>query len=286
MDNLRSHATPRMIVSDIDGTLLTSQERITPRLRSAISRVVNAGVDFSLATGRPPRWMLPVLDQLPVRPWCVCANGAIVYDSLRDEIVLAKTLSPAQLHEVVVVAQRAAEILPGISLGFGVERAGKSAFDQAGELYVVEPGFTHAWESDEHQILPLEEVLGSPAVKLLIRDPDVASSELYDAIAPNIDPAVAHVSYSWGGGLVEVSPPGVSKRSAIEWILEQNNYDHPITAEDCLVFGDMRNDTEMLRWAGMGVAMGNAEDQVKAVADAISTSNDEDGVARVLENWF
>lgn len=291
---------PRMIVSDIDGTLLNSQERVTDRLRQVISRAMNAGAGFTLATGRPARWLILVLDQLPVRPVCVCANGAVVYDSARDEVVHTKTLSPEQMAHVVAVAKEATAHLPTHlpehlfgrntqvthRVGFAAERAGISAFDRAEELYVVEPLFTHAWESDEHSVIPVSEIISQSAVKLLVRNPNVTSRELYDAIAPKLDPAIAHISYSWGGGLVEISAPGVSKRSAIEWLLEQGKAGEEVTAEDCIVFGDMPNDLEMIRWAGRGVAMGNAEDTVKAAADIVTDTNNEDGVAKILEQWY
>src|SRR5699024_11381770 len=71
---------PQMIVSDIDGTLLNSKERVSPRLREAVRRLTASGTIFTLASGRPARWMLPVLEQLPIRPLCICANGAVNYD--------------------------------------------------------------------------------------------------------------------------------------------------------------------------------------------------------------
>ena len=110
----------------------------------------------------------------------------------------------------------------------------------------------------------------------------MSSAELYEKLAPVIDPEVATATYSWEGGLVEVSAPGVSKRSALEWIAE----DIGVDASEVVAFGDMPNDVEMLRWAGLGVAMGNAEDGVKSVADEVTADNNSDGVAQVLERWF
>lgn len=299
---------PRLIVSDIDGTLLNSKERVSPALRDAVRKLTASGTIFTLASGRPARWMLPVLRQLPIRPICICANGAVTYDSGRDEIIRAVTLSPTDMRTIVDLALTHTSHLPthlpeylfgrqanrtvtGPGVGFGVERAGASAFDRAEELYVVEPDFTHAWESEEHLICPVEEVISQPAVKLLARNPNVTSRQIYDALAEHIDPALTHMSYSWGGGLVEFSAPGVTKRSAIEALVATINAQaepgtKPIRREDVVVFGDMPNDLEMIEWAGLGVAMGNAEDQVKAAADIVTETNDEDGVAAVLQRWL
>ena len=81
---------------------------------------------------------------------------------------------------------------------------------------------------------------------------------------------------------MEVAAAGISKRSALEWIAAQIGVD----AAQTIAFGDMPNDTEMLTWAGHGVAMGNAEESLKEIADEVTLTNDEDGVAAVLSRWF
>ena len=79
---------PKLIVSDIDGTLLDSNGRVSSRLRDTITRAARMGTKIALATGRPHRWLTPVLDQLPFTPDCICANGAVVYDPSRDEVLV------------------------------------------------------------------------------------------------------------------------------------------------------------------------------------------------------
>lgn len=278
---------PLLVASDIDGTFINSRDRVTPRLRQAVARMLRRGTPLVLATGRPPRWMYPVLDQLVVKPMCVCANGAIIYDAQQDKIIQANTLAPETMHSVVAAAReavahagRGGECQPLV--GVAVERAGKSALDAAEELFVVSPTYDHAWESLEHGIVAEEEVLGVPATKLLLRNPTMTSEELFDIVNPAIDPEQAHVTYSMPDGLLEVSAPGVTKRVGLEYIAELVG----ATPQDVVCFGDMPNDVEMLTWAGLGVAMGNAAEVVKAAADEVTASNDEDGVARVLERWF
>lgn len=271
---------PLLVVSDIDGTFINSKERVTPRLRKVIGRMIRHGVPLTLATGRPARWLAPVLEQLPVRPVCVCANGAIIYDSGRDEIIQTRELGSHVLHDVVKRAQEATAHVGGV--GVAAERAGTSAHDSAESLFVVSPSYDHAWESEEHGLVEVDEVLAAPATKLLLRNQSLTSAELYKLVAPVIDSAVAHVTYSMPDGLLEVSAPGVNKSAGLEYVASL------VGAEpaDVVCFGDMPNDKEMLAWAGHGVAMGNAADDVKAMADEVTASNDDDGVARVLERWF
>ena len=242
--------------------------------------MLRRGTPLVLATGRPARWLQPVLEQLPVQPLCVCANGAVIYDSGRDEVVAANTLKPETLRYVVTRAREATRSIGGI--GIAAERAGTSANDAIDELFVVAPSYDHAWESDEHGEVAEEAVLSEPATKLLLRNSDVNSAQLYELVAPAIDASLAHVTYSMPDGLLEVSAPGVTKRAGLEYVSELVG----ATAKDVVCFGDMPNDIEMLSWAGTGVAMGNAADNVKEIADEITATNDDDGVARVLERWF
>ena len=110
----------------------------------------------------------------------------------------------------------------------------------------------------------------------------MSSADLYKVIAPHIPEAHAHVTYSMPEGLIEVSAPGVTKRAGLEELASMVG----ATADNVVCFGDMPNDIEMLEWAGLGVAMGNAVPAVQDVADEITATNDDDGVARVLERWF
>lgn len=267
---------PKLIASDVDGTFITSSERVTPRLRDVVLRATAAGSHFTLATGRPPRWLFPVLEQLPLRPICVCANGAVLYDSEADRVLHTRTLSPHVMREIVA---RVDEVLP---VGVAVERAGQSAFDRCDELFLVSEGFVHAWESEEHGEADVDTVVSQPAIKMLLRNHTASAKEMYAAVRSVVPESIAHVTFSIGEGLLELSAPNVTKASGLE---ELGNI-LGVSAEDVIAFGDMANDIEMVRWAGTGVAMGNAIDALKQVADEVTTSNDDFGVARVLERIF
>jgi len=210
----------------VDGTLLDADEKISPRTRNAVRAAVDAGARFVLATGRPPRWVHPVVDALGFEPMAVCANGAVIYDPSTDRIVSARTLSTDELGELAEIATR---VIPGA--GLAVERVGRSAHDAATPQFVSSPGYEHAWLNPDN---------------------------------------------------TEVSPLGVSKATGVEEVARP----YEITAEDVVAFGDMPNDVPLLRWAGLGVAMGNAHPEAVEAADEITAPNTDDGVARVLERWW
>ncbi|MCG5432984.1 HAD family hydrolase [Mycobacterium sp. MYCO198283] len=267
---------PTLIATDVDGTLLDAHERLTPRTRDAVTAAVAAGTRFVLATGRPPRWIAPVVDQLGFAPMAVCANGAVIYDAAADRVVSARTLSPDVLAELAEIAAR---VIPGA--GLAVERVGATAHDAATPQFVSSPGYEHAWLNPDNTEVSLADVLAAPAVKLLIRKAGARSSEMAAQLGRYIT-TQGDLTYSTNNGLVEVMPRGISKASGVREVAEPWG----IAAEDVVAFGDMPNDVPMLVWAGLGVAMGNAHPQVIAAADEVTAPNTDDGLARVLERWW
>jgi Cof subfamily protein (haloacid dehalogenase superfamily) len=267
---------PLLIGSDVDGTLLGGDEVPSARTRAVVDRVLAAGVPFVLVTGRPPRWVPRVAKDLPNVRWALCANGAVRYDIHNDRVHTAATLPPEAL---LVLEQACAEALPNAWLG--VERVGASAFEDAHTQFLCEDDYRHAWAGPDHTSVPRSALFDRPAIKLLARDPDMTSDAMVAALAPlvgeNID-----LTFSTSNGLVEAAPHGVSKATGLADLAA----DFRVGADEVIAFGDMPNDVAMLRWAGHGVAMGNAHPAVLAAADEVTASNVDDGVALVLERWF
>lgn len=270
---------PRLIISDIDGTFIDSAGRVSPRLRDVVVRAVRSGANFGLATGRPHRWLIPVLDQLPFTPVCVCANGAVVYDPATDTVIHAFELDTPAMADVVAACE---EVFAGVPHGYGVERVGSSALDPEDECFLITPEYNpDAWDS-RFGVVDKQELIAVPAAKLLVRCPTMTSAEMFDAIAPAIDPTAAHVTYSMDEGLIEFSRPGVNKAAGAAILAER----YGAAPAEVIAFGDMPNDLELLDWAGTGVAMANAAPMLHDAADLVTATNDDFGVARVLERWF
>ena len=267
---------PALIATDVDGTLLNGSDRITARTREAIVAAMAAGTRFVLATGRPPRWIAPVVDELGFAPLAVCANGAVIYDAATDRVISARTLSVDVLAELAEIANRT---VPGC--GLAAERVGRSAHDSATPQFVSAPGYEHAWLNPDNTEVSFADVLSAPAVKLLVRKPGMPSSELAAALAKHVG-FLGDITYSTNDGLVEISPIGISKAIGLQEIARPLE----IAAQDTVAFGDMPNDVPMLVWAGHGVAMGNAHPEAVEAANEVTASNDDDGLARVLERWL
>jgi hydroxymethylpyrimidine pyrophosphatase-like HAD family hydrolase len=116
---------------------------------------------------------------------------------------------------------------------------------------------------------------------MLVRNAGLSSDAMVAALAPAVGD-LADLTFSHPRGLVEMSPPGVTKATGLAEVARRAG----VGAADVVAFGDMPNDLEMLRWAGHGVAMGNAHPALLEVADEVTAANGEDGLALVLERWF
>jgi Cof subfamily protein (haloacid dehalogenase superfamily) len=267
---------PALIACDVDGTLFDENETITPRTRDAVRAAVAAGAHFLVATGRPPRWIRPVVDALGFAPMAVCANGAVIYDPENDRVVSARTLAVDALAELAEVATR---VIPGA--GLAVERIGERAHDTATPQFISSPGYEHAWLNPDNTEVSIDDLLSAPAIKLLIRKSGARSSDMAAELAKHVG-IEGDITYSTNNGLVEIIPLGISKAGGVEELAGPLG----ITSDEVVAFGDMPNDIPMLLWAGHGVAMGNAHPDVLSAADEVTAPNSDDGVGRVLERWW
>ncbi len=268
------------MASDVDGTLLDPLGRVSPRTAEVVGRVLAADVPFVLATGRPPRWVPEVADATGLTGYAVCSNGAVLYDIGADRVVSAELLTPVQLHDLAAVLD---EALPGCSMAS--ERVADGVRDGApvDAEFISDEHYLHPWDEGA-QPLPghqRAQLLGLPAVKLLVRHPRMTSEEMALAVGPLVGDRVA-MTYSTNEGLLEFAAPGVSKATGLAAVAERLG----VPASGVLAFGDMPNDVPMLAWAGHGVAMGNAHPDAKAAAAEVTAANADDGVALVLERWF
>ena len=177
------------------------------------------------------------------------------------------------------MAEIVSRVLPGA--GLAVERVGKRAHDTATPQFISSPGYEHAWLNPDNTEVSIEHLLSAPAIKLLIRQPGACSADMAAVLAQHVG-IEGDITYSTNNGLVEIMPLGISKATGVEEVARGWG----ISAADVVAFGDMANDIPMLKWAGHGVAMGNANPEVKVIADEVTATNAEDGVARVLERWW
>ena len=259
---------PRLIATDLDGTLLRDDRTVSARTIAALAAAEEAGIEVFFVTGRPARWMDVVAEHTAGHGIVICANGAAVYDLRRDRLISARPL-PAQAALTVVETLRAA--VPGTC--FAVERT-------AG--FGCEPSYAAGWPHGDSVQAPIEELLadgdGRPILKLLARHAD-ADPDAFLLAARGAAGAHAEFTRSSSSALLEVSGLGVSKATTLAWCCEERG----ISAGEVVAFGDMPNDLAMLTWAGVSYAVANAHPDVLAATTHHTAANTEDGVAQAIE---
>jgi Cof subfamily protein (haloacid dehalogenase superfamily) len=257
---------PRLVATDLDGTLLRTDEIASPRTIAAISRVLRAGIPFVICTARPARWMGPLASIVGGHGTAICANGGVIWD-IGGETVIREFPIPCEVAHEVVARLRA--VLPRAA--WAVERA---------TAFAHEPAYRSRWPVPDDTVVDRAEALLTVApVKLMLRAPDVTADELVTIARQAVGELVEVTHSSTADTLLEMSAGGVSKGSTLAVLCDSLG----ITPDQVLAFGDMPNDLPMLRWAGRSVAVANAHPDVLAAAGEMTASCDQDGVAQVLE---
>ncbi len=269
---------PRAVALDIDGTLLKwvdgqeeEYETITAPVYDAVHRALDAGAHIILASGRSPHGMTRIADLLDLpregadRLWIVASNGAVVFRYPPMEVVHEETFDAAPA--VAAVLEHHPRALVAVEeRGIGGYRVNRVFPD--GEL------------SGEQLITEVDKIIGEPVSRVIIRDPD-ATAEDFLELGARLGLHGTDYVVGWTAWL-DLSPVGVSKASGLQHVCDRIG----LEAADVLAIGDGRNDIEMLRWAGRGMAMGQATDDVKAAADAVALTVYDEGAAVEMDRWF
>jgi HAD superfamily hydrolase (TIGR01484 family) len=269
--------TPKLVALDIDGTLLawvegrgTAHEEVRPAVRDAVQRAHDAGAHVVLASGRSPHGMTNVADLLGLHTdgsdplWVVASNGAVVFRYPPLEIV----------HEVTFDAREAVRAV------LAEHPEALVAVEERGVGYRLNKPFPDGELSGDMIVSDIEEMIAEPVSRVIIRDPE-ATAEDFVATARRLGLHGTNYVVGWTAWL-DLSPVGVHKASGVADVCGRLGVD----PADVLAIGDGRNDIELLRWAGRGVAMGQAVEEVRAAADDVTAGVGEDGAALELDRWF
>jgi Cof subfamily protein (haloacid dehalogenase superfamily) len=259
----------RLVAVDLDGTLLRSDRTVSQRSRAAIAAARAAGIEVVVATARSPRGARPLAAEAGIGGFAICANGATVFDLDTDRIVSHTALPPETAHALVRgLRDRYPEVVFGWEheLRFGSEPAYES---------LREPEW---WPRPEGSYDPCDALAWElPMTKLLARLP---GADLEQLLSYALELAGSEASATLAGtAFVELHAAGVGKEIALERLAGELG----IARAEVAAFGDHLTDRAMVAWAGHGVAVANAHPAVIEVADEVCASNDDDGVAIVLE---
>lgn len=264
----------KIIFLDIDGTLTNSQKVITPNTLQALKEAQSRGIIVAVASGRPDKGIEPIVQALNLRQtggYMLSFNGAKVKNLKDDTIVYQNALS---LEAFKLACQLAKEHSVDII-----------TYD---DDYIISQVKENPYMEIEARInkIPVKVVPSmidyvdyNPTKCLILGDGDYLAT-----IEPQIKQSMGSLAnvYRSEPYFIEVVPNGIDKAVSIDTLIHTLGIDH----QEVLAFGDGFNDVSMVKYAGCGVAMANGCEAIKQVADYVTSSNDEDGVAKYLQEYI
>lgn len=256
---------PRLVALDVDGTIVDHDNSLSPAVKDAILAVRAQGIPVVIATGRAVPGVYDVLDKLGFREGLgIASNGSVVFDVDPFEVVHTTTFDAREA--VRRVLERVPEALVAV--------------EEVGVGYRVNRAFPHGEITGKIILDEVERMVSQPVTRVVVRAPDHDRDEFSTMVGDlGLDGTNYYIGYTaW----LDLAPEGVSKASGLEVVCRSMG----LTAADVLAVGDGNNDVEMLGWAGRGVAMGQAPDEVKQVADAVTGPVEADGLADELARWL
>lgn len=257
------------VALDIDGTILSHDGRLSPRVRNAVTDLEAAGATVMLATGRSVVATLPVLFRLGLtRPgsYAVCSNGAVVIQ-----------IDPEQPSGYRLVDTTTFDPRPAVTMLMQELPDARVAVEEIGIGFKLSAPFPQGELEGIHRVVGFHELVADPAPRVTFRDPDRSADDFLHRLQGI---GLHGVNYNVGfSAWLDLAPDGVSKALGLQRVTEWLGIDQART----VAVGDQRNDLEMLGWVGWGVAMGQAPPEVLAAADTSTGGIAEDGLAVFLE---
>ena len=262
--------TDWLVALDIDGTVLLEDGGMSDAVIDAVARVRDAGHEVMLATGRSVAMTLPILDRLGITPrYVVCSNGAITLKRDPD--------APAGYAREFVETFDPTEVLTTIR---GSLASANYAVEDEHGMYRYTGYFPDGTLGAVSEQVEFDDLLVELATRVVVISPGHAIEDFLSVVERM---GLHKVSYNVGWtAWLDIAPDGVNKATALERVRQLLD----VPRSRVLAIGDGRNDIDMLEWAsaeGRGVAMGQAPDEVRAVANEITATDLDDGVARVLD---
>jgi hydroxymethylpyrimidine pyrophosphatase-like HAD family hydrolase len=256
---------PALVALDIDGTVVDHDGLLPPAVREAVGLVVAAGVPVVLATGRAWHGTQPVFDALELPPGpAVASNGAVIVSYPPQEIVKATTFDPRAV--IAQVVDFAPETL--------------IAVEEFGRGYRLSGHFPTGDLTGEMIIEDVDQLSARPVTRVILRDPQRSDAD-FVTLAEHLGLHGVTYFVGWSAWL-DIAPQGVTKATALAEVAASLG----VPAEQVLAFGDGRNDLEMLRWAGRGLAIGDAPEEVRLAASGVTARLSDGGPVAELRRWF
>lgn len=263
-----SERRPKLIATDLDGTIVPHNEGISHRTIAAFTKARDLGVEIFFVTGRPPRWMGDIREAFDFGN-AICCNGGLLYDLHNDKVLEEWMIQPEQMQTAVNILRKT---IPNIS--FAVE---------SNDHFHREKAYIPRWDvgMDDVGVETIDAVTNRPALKLLARlsQEEISADEMLNLATPALA-GIVNVTHSANNdSLLEISALGISKGETLAKMAARLG----IAAADSVSFGDNPNDFSMLQWCGRSYAMIDGHYLGPENAKAVAPPHNQDGVAIIIE---
>ena len=266
----------KMIGLDLDGTLLTDKKELTDRTKAALRRAIELGITVLVASGRPWMGVPEELRNFPGMRYALTSNGARIIDTKDDRVIEEHLLSPQLALKALAVCGKYDTLQEVYFDGQGYAPEDQMAYV---EKYHRNPSMCEYMRKTRLPVKDIRKLVeqenrGLDKVQALFADMDERETAWKELEQEKGLELVGSLQYN-----IEINAAGVNKGTGLVNLGRMLG----IRRKEIMAFGDGDNDIAMLREAGFGVAMANADEQVKAAADYITLSNEEEGVAEAIE---
>ena len=263
-----------LVAVDLDGTLLRSDKGLTRNTVNTVRLVSQLGVKVVIATARPPRSAKKVYDLLGLDTLQINYNGAMIYDPVRGKTIYHMPIPGALAKRIIAVARKIDhKCVVSIEI---LDKWYTDQFDPNDDtVNTAESGRTFAPDF----VGPVDAFLQAPVTKLMLISPPFQINKVKREIEEKFANEIALPASD--PHLIQIVHAKVDKQFALKSVCDS----YGITADKVMAIGDAPNDVGMLKWSGLGVAVGNAFDEARRAADVIVPANDEDGVAHALKRY-
>ena len=284
----------KLIAIDLDGTMLNSYGIVTENTKKAIKRTIQKGIDVIIASGRPIDSIKTIANEIGSKNYFIAGNGALIYDIQKDENIYENYLNKEKVLEIIKMCEEnsilynvytdktiLAKVLKYNVLYYYKENLKKSE-DKQTHINIVENMYDYISKMNEEKFLKITICDENKSVfqSIIKKLNEIENIEVLDVSHMSrkvIQQGTEEIPIEYY--YTEISSKNVDKWYAIEYLISKLN----IKREEVIAIGDNINDKKMIEKAGLGIAMGQSSPLIKEIADDITSSNEEDGVAKALD---
>lgn len=284
----------KLAVIDLDGTMLNQYGVVTQNTKEAIQKAQKAGIEVMIASGRPLDSIKTIAKEIKSEKYFISGNGAIIYDIAKNEIIYENTLKKQKALEIIKICEEnsiyyniytekeiVAKSLQCNVLYYHKENANKEEKDKT-HINIVENVYDYISNRDEKivkiTVCDSNQAIFNSIMRKLKELNEIEVLEVSHMSRKTIRQGTAEIPIEYF--YTEISAKNVDKWNAIEFLKEKMN----IKTEEIIAIGDNINDKKMIENAGLGIAMGQSHPKIKEIANQITSSNIEDGVAQFLHS--